>query len=89
MSLKKRPLVLWQNAVREGLLVLGKEIKKIDCRLVLITNDLWNSEGYSIAAIWFSTALRMKAFIDTPVCFANAATRECMSGVSLTFKAPE
>ena len=50
--------------------------KKIDRRWLSLAKDLQISKDYCIAAIWFSTALRMKAFIDTPVCFANAATRE-------------
>ena len=63
--------------------------KKIDCRWVLIANDFGDCVVYNIAAIWFSTALRINAFIEIPDCFANAATRECISGVNLTFKAPE
>lgn len=43
----------------------------------------------SMAAICFSTAVRMKELIDTPACLARYATRVWMSGVRRTLSEPE
>ena len=43
----------------------------------------------SMAAICFSTAVRMKELIETPACLARYATRVCISGVRRTLSDPE
>ena len=47
------------------------------------------SPRYNMADTCFSTADRMKAFMEMPIFVAKAATRLCISGVRRTLSEPE